>query len=99
MDTLLLMIQNTPALKVYKMPWNPEHYSVKPKKLLPLTDSPLTHIPSIGFVRQPGITESPTHSEEMQDELEPIEDDWWERHKSYIEHRKEFPYYPEKNKK
>ena len=25
-------------------------------------------------------------------------DDWWERHKSYIEHRKEFPYYPEKNK-
>jgi len=40
----------------------------------------------------------PTHSEEMQDELEPI-DDWWKRHKSYIEHRKEFPYYPEKNKK
>ena len=25
-------------------------------------------------------------------------DDWWERHKSYIEHRKEFPYYPDKNK-
>ena len=39
-----------------------------------------------------------THSEEMQNKLEPIEDDWWERHKSYIEHRKEFPYYPEKNK-
>ena len=54
------------------------------KKLLPLTDhyipgitdSPLTHIPSIGFIRQPGITESPTHSEEMQDELEPIKDDY-----------------------
>ena len=26
------------------------------------------------------------------------EEDWWDRHKSYIEHRKEFPYYPEKNK-
>ena len=26
-------------------------------------------------------------------------EDWWERHKRYIEHRKEFPYYPEKNKK
>jgi len=25
--------------------------------------------------------------------------DWWERHKSFIEYRKEFPYYPEKNKK
>ena len=25
-------------------------------------------------------------------------EDWWERHKRYIEHRKEFPYYPEKNK-
>ena len=21
---------------------------------------------------------------------------WWERHKRYIEHRKEFPYYPDK---
>ena len=27
------------------------------------------------------------------------EEDWWKRHKSYIDHRKEFPYYPEKNKK
>ena len=66
------------------MPWNPEHYNVKTK---------------------------PTHSEEMQNKLEPIEnygdfrddivDDeehWWERHKRYIEHRKEFPYYPDKNK-
>ena len=26
------------------------------------------------------------------------EEHWWERHKRYIEHRKEFPYYPEKNK-
>jgi len=25
-------------------------------------------------------------------------DDWWERHKSYIEHRKKYPYYPDKNK-
>jgi len=24
---------------------------------------------------------------------------WWKRHKSFIDHRKEFPYYPEKNKK
>jgi len=55
------------------MPWNPEHYSVKPEE-----------------------KPKPTHSEEMQDKLEPIEDDWWERHKRYIEHRKEFPYYPEK---
>ena len=86
------------------MPWNPEHYNVKPKiihtktfscandhpivyytfdehnkamceycatqfvyepkkKLLPLTDH---YIPS--------LTEKPTHSEEMQDELEPIDD-------------------------
>ena len=37
-----------------------------------------------------------THSEEMQNKLEPIEDDWWERNKSYIEHRKKFPYYPDK---
>jgi hypothetical protein len=29
----------------------------------------------------------------------PPKEDWWERHKSYIEHHKEFPYYPEKNKK
>ena len=43
--------------------------------------------------------EKPTHSEEMQDKLEPIEEDWWKRHKSYIEHRKEFPYYPDKHKK
>ena len=21
---------------------------------------------------------------------------WWNRHKSYIDHRKEFPYYPDK---
>jgi hypothetical protein len=26
-------------------------------------------------------------------------EDWWERHKSLIEYRKKFPYYPEKNKK
>jgi hypothetical protein len=26
------------------------------------------------------------------------EEHWWERHKRYIEHRKEFPYYPEKIK-
>ena len=37
----------------------------------------------------------PTHSEPIKDST----DDWWERHKSYIDHRKEFPYYPDKNKK
>ena len=26
-----------------------------------------------------------------------VEEDWWERHKRYIEHRKEFPYDPDKN--
>jgi hypothetical protein len=31
--------------------------------------------------------------------IEEPTDSWWERHKSFIEHRKEFPYYPEKNKK
>ena len=51
------------------MPWNPEHYSVKPrgkKKLLPLKDHYI-----------PGVTEKPkpTHSEEMQDKLEPIPED------------------------
>jgi|TARA_R110002020_G_scaffold194964_3_gene395891 hypothetical protein len=25
-------------------------------------------------------------------------EDWWERHKSYMEHRKKFPYDPDKNK-
>ena len=38
-----------------------------------------------------------TESKKMQDELEPI-DDPFERNKAYIEHRKEFPYYPDKNK-
>ena len=28
-----------------------------------------------------------------------VEEDWWERHKRYIEHRKEFPYDPDKNDK
>ena len=27
-----------------------------------------------------------------------VEEDWWARHKRYIEHRKEFPYDPDKNK-
>ena len=38
-----------------------------------------------------------TESKRMQDELEPI-DDPFERNKAYIEHRKEFPYYPDKPK-
>ena len=49
------------------MPWNPEQYSVKPKKkLLPLKDHYI-----------PGVTEKPkpTHSEEMQEKLEPIPED------------------------
>ena len=34
-----------------------------------------------------------TPSEEMQDELEPIDnEDWWGRHKGYIDHRKKYPY-------
>ena len=40
-----------------------------------------------------------TPSEKMQDELEPINnEDWWKRHKGFIDHRKKYPYYPDKNK-
>tara|TARA_Y100001951_G_C11104071_1_gene163684 strand:+ start:50 stop:283 length:234 start_codon:yes stop_codon:yes gene_type:complete len=50
------------------MPWNPEHYNMKIKakkknKLLSLKDHYI-----------PGLTEKSTHSEEMQDKLEPIDD-------------------------
>ena len=87
------------------MPWNPEHYSVKPKVIHTRTfscfdDHPIVYYTfddenkaiceycSAQFVYEPkkkllpltdhyvpGITESPTHSEEMQDNLEPIPDD------------------------
>jgi len=43
-------------------------------------------------------THKPTESQRMQDELEPI-DDSFERNKAYIEHRKEFPYNPDKKVK
>jgi len=40
------------------------------------------------------IYEKKTYSEEMQDKIEPINDNnnWWGRHKGYIEHRKKYPY-------
>jgi len=34
---------------------------------------------------------------DFRDDIVDAEEHWWERHKRYIEHRKEFPYYPEKN--
>ena len=58
------------------------------KKLLPLGDH---WIP--GVTERPTPKEEKTHSEEMQDKLEPIDDsDWWERHKGFIEYRKKYPY-------
>ena len=35
---------------------------------------------------------------DFRDDIVDSKEHWWERHKRYIEHRKEFPYYPEKNK-
>ena len=36
---------------------------------------------------------------DFRDDIVDAEEHWWKRHKRYIEHRKEFPYYPDKNKK
>jgi len=61
------------------MPWNPESYSVKTRKVIKILED--NRITNVGKSTPYGDKE-----------------DWWERHKRYIEHRKEFPYYPEKNK-
>ena len=67
------------------MPWNPEHYSVKTRKVMKILEE--NKITNVGKSRPYG---------DFRDDI--VEEDWWERHKRYIEHRKEFPYYPEKNK-
>ena len=33
---------------------------------------------------------------DFRDDIVDGEEHWWERHKRYIEHRKEFPYNPDK---
>ena len=51
------------------------------KKLFPLKDHYI-----------PGLTERIKPVEKYIDE-----EHWWARHKRYIDHRKEFPYHPDKN--
>ena len=67
------------------MPWNPEHYSMKKQ-------NPIAKEVRTPKYRQRIVKDKTVYNRKKDDE-------WWERHKSYIDHRKEFPYYPEKNKK
>ena len=60
------------------MPWNPEHYSVKTRKVIKiLEDNKITNVVKKRKLLPltdhyiPGVTEKPTPSEEMQ---EPIDD-------------------------
>ena len=69
------------------MPWNPEHYSVKTKEVMKILED--NKITNVGKNTPYG---------DFRDEIVGAEEDWWERHKRYIEHRKKFPYYPDKNK-
>ena len=66
------------------MPWNPERY-MKTKEVMKILEE--NRITNVGKNRPYG---------DFRDDI--VEEDWWERHKRYIEHRKEFPYYPDKNK-
>ena len=70
------------------MPWNPEHYSVKTKEVMKILED--NKITNVGKNRPYG---------DFRDDIVDGEEHWWERHKRYIEHRKTYPYYPEKNKK
>ena len=42
--------------------------------------------------------QSPEKYGDFRDDIIDTEEHWWERHKRYIEHRKEFPYDPDKIK-
>tara|TARA_R100001086_G_scaffold22595_1_gene10794 strand:- start:167 stop:433 length:267 start_codon:yes stop_codon:yes gene_type:complete len=61
------------------MPWNPEHYIVNTKEKKKAKLLPLKD----HWI--PGLTERPRPPEDPND-------NWWERHESYIEHRKTYPY-------
>ena len=67
------------------MPWNPEHY-MKTKEVLKILEE--NKITNVGRNAPYG---------DFRDDI--VEEDWWERHKRYIKHRKEFPYDPDKNDK
>ena len=69
------------------MPWNPENYRVKTREVMKiLEDNKITN-----------VVKSTSYGD-FRDDIVDGEEDWWERHKRYIEHRKEFPYYPDKNR-
>ena len=67
------------------MPWNPERYRKTREVMKILEENKITNV---------GRN---TPYGDFRDEI--VEEDWWKRHRSYIEHHEKFPYYPEKNKK